>query len=169
MRMSSKALLSLCRAQLGGRQARAMMSPSPANKLWLTLWGPWRKGNGMEWECAVVMLQDDIHRRWEAMVMLGEGGGKAPWNLWEGEGQMTTAAGIAAEEKEILIQMETSNTHDSSIFISNPREQQSHSALPRVNLSSFPNVKPKIDNKRNTQQRRQANAPTLRFSFSAHQ
>lgn len=44
------------------------------------------------------------------MVMLGEGGGKAPWNLWEGEGQMTTAAGIAAEEKEILIQMETSNT-----------------------------------------------------------
>lgn len=71
------------------RQARVMMSPSPANKLGLTLWGPWRKGKGMEWECAVAMLRDNIHRRWEAVVMLGEGGGQAPWNLCEGEGQRT--------------------------------------------------------------------------------
>lgn len=71
------------------RKARVMMSPSPANKLGLTLWGPWRKGKGMEWECAVAMLRDNIHRRWEAVVMLGEGGGQAPWNLCEGEGQRT--------------------------------------------------------------------------------
>lgn len=76
MRMSSRALLSLCKVQHGERQARVMMSPSPVNKLGLTLWGPWRKGNGIEWECAVAMLQDNIHGRWEAIVMVGEGGGK---------------------------------------------------------------------------------------------
>lgn len=100
MWMSSRALLSLCRVQLGERQTRAMMSPPLANKLGLTLWGPWRKGKGIEWECAVAMLQDNIHGRWEAMVMLGEGGGEASWNLRKGEGQMTPTTGIAVKEEK---------------------------------------------------------------------
>lgn len=139
MRMSSRALLSLCRVQLRERQARAMMSPSLANKLWLTLWGPWRKGNGMEWECAVIMLQDSSHRRWEAMAMWGEGGGKASWNLCKGEGQMTSATGIAVEDEGVLIQMTTSNWHDSFIFISDPRGKQNNFALLHVKLLSFQN------------------------------
>lgn len=72
MRMSSGALSSLCRVWLTERQAGAMMSPSLANKLWLTLWEPGSKGNGTEWECTIVVPQESIHWRWEAVVMLGE-------------------------------------------------------------------------------------------------
>lgn len=113
----------LCRVELGERQARAMMSPSLANKLGLTLWGPWRKGKGMEWECAVAVLQDNIHGRWEAMVMLGEAGGGASWNLCKGEGQMTPATGIAVKEDQDLIQTAASNWVDTPIFTSDPREK----------------------------------------------
>lgn len=101
MRMSRRAPLSPCRPRLAERQARAMMSPSLANKLWLTLWGPWRKGNGMEWECAAVMLRESIHGRWEAAAVLGEAGGDASRRepFREGEGH-TTAAATAGEEEE---------------------------------------------------------------------
>lgn len=89
MWMSSRAPLTAC-MQSGARTKRergsagAMMSPSPANKLGLTLWGPWRKGEGMEWECGVATLQNDIHGRWEAAVMLGEGRRGSFMNPWWG-------------------------------------------------------------------------------------
>lgn len=150
MWMSSRALLSSCRPWYGDRQARAMMSTSLANKLWLTLWGPWRKGNGMEWECAVVMLQDSTHRRCEAMVMLAERGGESSWILCKGEGQMAAATGINVEDKKVLIQMTTSNRHDFSIFVSDPREKPNNLALFHVEVLSFPSAKQKSDNKKNT-------------------
>lgn len=123
MWMSSRALLSLCRVWLGERQGRVMMSPSLANKLRLTLWGPWRKGEEMEWEFAVAMLQDNIHGRWEAMVMLGEGSGKDSWNLCKGEGQMTPASVITVKKEENLIQTATLKWDNTPIFSSDPREK----------------------------------------------
>lgn len=120
MWMSSRTLLSLCRERLA-RQVRVMMSPSLANKLGLTLWGPWRKGKGIEWECAVAMLQDNIHGRWEAMVMLGEVGCTTSWSPCMGEGRMTPANGIAV--KEDLTQTERSNWDDTLVSVSDWREK----------------------------------------------
>lgn len=122
MRMSSRAPLSPCRPRLAERQARAMMSPSLANKLWLTLWGPWRKGNGMEWECAAVMLRESIHGRWEAAAVLGEAGGDASRRkpFREGEGH-TTAAVTAGEEEE-----------GESLFV---RQRQPETELPLLSVT----------------------------------
>lgn len=98
MWMRSGAPPSKCREQLGERQAGAMMSPSLANKLGLTLWGPWRKGKGIEWECAVATLQDYIHGRWGTMV--SGGGCKASWNLCAGKMQMAPTTGRASVWKK---------------------------------------------------------------------
>lgn len=128
------------------RQARVMMSPSPANKLGLTLWGPWRKGKGMEWECAVAMLRDNIHRRWEAMVMLGEGGGQAPWNLCEGEGQ-TTPQPLATPAKDERIQTAMSAWHGAPVFFTDPRGKNNFSGPSlHVIVMSFPDAKQSRDN-----------------------
>lgn len=94
---------SKCREQLGERQAGAMMSPSLANKLGLTLWGPWRKGKGIEWECAVATLQDYIHGRWVTVV--SGGGREASWNPSAGKMQMTPNDGLASPQKQNNIQM----------------------------------------------------------------
>ena len=110
------------------RQARVMMSPSPANKLGLTLWGPWRKGKGMEWECAVAMLRDNIHRRWEAVVMLGEGGGQAPWNLCEGW-RAEDPEPPASPAKDQRFQTAMSAWHDTPGFFTDPRGKTTFQAL----------------------------------------
>lgn len=82
--------------------------------------------------------------------MLAERGGKSSWNLCKGEGQMTAATGTTVEEENVLIQMTTSNWHDSSIFISDPREKQNNFAMFHVKVFLFPNAKQKSDNKKNS-------------------
>lgn len=60
------------------RQAGAMMSPSLAHKLWLTLWG--LEGKEMEWNENAASLRCGMasgEKMRGEMVMVGEGGGNA--------------------------------------------------------------------------------------------
>lgn len=79
MRMSAAAAvipMQSCSSWRG--QARAMMSPSLAHKLWLTLWG--LEGKEMEWNENAPSLRCGMasgEKMRGEMVMVGEGGGDA--------------------------------------------------------------------------------------------
>lgn len=67
MRMSSRALMYLMHSWAWWKEGHGDDESPLVNKSWLTLWGPWRKGNGMRiFRCYAVG-----HRRWEVMVMWG--------------------------------------------------------------------------------------------------
>lgn len=87
-----------------GRQARAMMSPSLAHKLWLTLWG--LEGKEMEWNenapslcCGMAsgekMRGEMVMVRWGRLQRLLE-------NLRMGEGHAATATNGSSKERPDL-------------------------------------------------------------------